>query len=172
MKKILLPCPFCGDNPIITEIEPHKHITALADFMPDYDGGAFIECLKCSAMMSAKDKNEALSKWNRRTSFLKYKEEIRMNNVKKINMKNEKIREGQPRPYADSEYEFIIKADGMTEFEIKKYCMAILEPCSQTYEEWMKDKNNSADVYFRGYYEFEKLSDGRYRYYVLSPYCD
>ena len=56
-------CPFCGGEAIIQVVEPHKHHIAP---MPDYDGGAFAECMKCSACMSADTEQEAIEKWNSR----------------------------------------------------------------------------------------------------------
>ncbi len=32
------------------------------------------------------------------------------------------IREGQPRPYADSEYEYEIEAEGCNEYTVKEFC--------------------------------------------------
>ena len=61
-KNELKPCPFCGSEPIINEIPPHKHY--FVD-LPDYEGGCFIEC-KCSCAISAKNRKEAIEKWNRR----------------------------------------------------------------------------------------------------------
>lgn len=91
---------------------------------------------------------------------------------KKITIEIEVIRNGQPRPYADSYYEYILTVDGMSEFEVKAYCTKILRPCRQTFEEWNKDKNNSASVYFGGYYRFEKIGDNKYKYFKLEPFCD
>lgn len=93
-----------------------------------------------------------------------------MNN-RKISIEIETLRAGQPRRYADSEYEYILTVDGMSEFEAKKYCTEILQPCKQTKQEWIEGKD-SADVYFLGYYTFEKIGDNKYRYYMLRPFCD
>ena len=57
-------CPFCGGEAVIEIVEPHSHI--LSTFMPDYGGGAFIECKKCTCAISAETKEEAIEAWNRR----------------------------------------------------------------------------------------------------------
>lgn len=71
-----------------------------------------------------------------------------------------------------SEYEFILTADGMSEFEVKAYCTRILRPCKQTAEKWNKEKRESADIYFGGYFTFKKIGENQYKYYVLEPFCD
>jgi hypothetical protein len=78
------------------------------------------------------------------------------------------IREGQPRAYADSEYEYEIETDGLcSEHTIKQFCTKVLRPCNQTMEEWNPD---NAGSYFGGYYEFSKIGENKYRYYVNKPY--
>ena len=79
------------------------------------------------------------------------------------------IREGQPRPYADSEYEYIIEAEGCSEYYVKEFCTGFLRYCKQTRAEWKRDDANS---YFHGYYEFSKIGENKYRYYVKEPFCD
>lgn len=61
----LFPCPFCGGEAVIEVIPPHKH--SIATFMPDYEGGAFIECTKCCCGMSGDNEKEVTDKWNTRT---------------------------------------------------------------------------------------------------------
>lgn len=75
---------------------------------------------------------------------------------------------GQPRPYADSEYEYEIVSE-LPERYVKSFCINILRPCKQTYDEW--DKRN-ADSYFHGYYRFEKIAENTYKYFKLEPFCD
>lgn len=77
------------------------------------------------------------------------------------------IREGQPRPYADSEYEYEIEAEGCNEYTVKDFCTRYLRPCKQTYAEWNQKDANS---YFHGYYEFSKIGENKYRYYKKKPY--
>ena len=59
----LKPCPFCGGEARIEVIKPHTH--TLTTFMPDYKGGAFIEC-KCGAAISGDTKDAAMAAWNKR----------------------------------------------------------------------------------------------------------
>lgn len=59
----LKPCPFCGGEATLLEIPPHKHI--IVD-LPDYSGGAFVECTKCTAAISGETVEEAIEIWNRR----------------------------------------------------------------------------------------------------------
>ena len=94
-----------------------------------------------------------------------------MNNKRKFSVEIETIKSGQPRPYADSEYEYILTVDGMTEFEVELYCKFILRSCKSTYQKWCENKNDPS-IYFGGYYKFEKLEGGKYRYYKLEPFCD
>lgn len=78
------------------------------------------------------------------------------------------IRSGQPRRYADSEFEYEITSDcGL--FAVKQFCINILRPKRQEYKDWNK---NDASSYFAGYYTFEKTGDNTYRYYVKEPFCD
>ena len=78
------------------------------------------------------------------------------------------IREGQPRRYADSEYEYVVTSD-CGEFSTKAFCTNVLKPNKQAYKDWNRD---SADSYFAGYYMFEKTGENTYRYYVREPFCD
>jgi ParB family chromosome partitioning protein len=62
--KNLMQCPFCGSNAYINYIAPHKHY--IAD-LPDYSGGAFVECAGCTCAISADTISNAVAAWNRRT---------------------------------------------------------------------------------------------------------
>lgn len=86
-----------------------------------------------------------------------------------IKIEIETLKYGQPRAYADSEYEFIVKVDGMNEYNVKIFCTQVLYPCSQSIMQWDKEDPGS---YFSGYYSFEKIEDNVYKYYVFRPYCD
>ncbi|MCI9597897.1 MAG: hypothetical protein HFE75_11510 [Firmicutes bacterium] len=61
---ILKPCPFCGGEALLRVIEPHSH--KYAKFMPDYQGGTFIECASCTCGVSGETTEEAVTQWNRR----------------------------------------------------------------------------------------------------------
>ena len=69
-KDKLKPCPFCGNEPQMTIIEPHTHRFAI--FMPNYSGGAFVECFSCTASISASNKADAIKKWNNRIEREEY----------------------------------------------------------------------------------------------------
>ena len=60
----LKPCPLCGAEAFIEIIPPHKHF--LVD-LPDYGGGAFIECPKCSCAVAGKTEQDVIQRWNRRS---------------------------------------------------------------------------------------------------------
>lgn len=62
----LKPCPFCGEEAVIQWIEPHTH--TVTTFIPDYEGGAFIECTGCTAAISGKTKQETITAWNTRAA--------------------------------------------------------------------------------------------------------
>lgn len=79
------------------------------------------------------------------------------------------IKEGQPRPYADSEYEYEIEAQGFTEWEIKQFCTKALRGNNTTYGRWMEKKDSDLGVYFGGYHILSKKGD-KYYYYVKEPY--
>ena len=81
------------------------------------------------------------------------------------------FKDGQPRPYADSEYEYEIEAENLNEYEVERFCKEYLYPCRQTYAQWTKGKENMS-VYFAGYYVFEQVGENKYRYYVNMPFCD
>ena len=59
-------CPLCGETPYLNEIPPHSH---MLPGLPDCDGECFVEC-KCSCSISAKDRKEAITKWNKRVDDL------------------------------------------------------------------------------------------------------
>ena len=90
--------------------------------------------------------------------------------MREVNIKIDTIRTGQEKSYGDSIFEYIIEAIGINGYDLKMYCTNVLSRCTQTEEEWRSNK--SAADFFRGYYEFHKLEDGRYRYFVLRPYND
>ena len=68
-EKRLLPCPFCGGSARIDYIPPHTPHTpgGLAGFMPDYEGGHFIECNGCTcAIAGGSNLEETIAAWNNR----------------------------------------------------------------------------------------------------------
>ena len=60
----LKPCPFCGGEPIAYEIPPHNHMMVN---LPSYEGGAFVECPRCSTVMAGSTKEAVIETWNRRS---------------------------------------------------------------------------------------------------------
>ena len=87
------------------------------------------------------------------------------------NFKVTTLRAGQPRPYADSEYEYEIESK-CDEFYVKKFCTEILCGAKYDYSQWVKAKDDSYDVYFSGYYTLEKTGENKWRYYVTWPFAD
>ena len=97
-----------------------------------------------------------------------------MNKMKEITIKIKTLKSGQVRKYGHSEYEYELEIKGMNELEIKRYCTMILGQCNQTYEQWNNGNKDSANIYFKGYYEFEQIekisfNEGKYRYFVYKP---
>lgn len=86
-------CPFCGGEARIEVIEPHTH--TLTTFMPDYKGGAFIEC-KCGAAISGDTKDAAIAAWNKRAQDTEAKRRRTEQNPKPLTL-DELIRmDGEP----------------------------------------------------------------------------
>ena len=80
---------------------------------------------------------------------------------------------GQSKPYGDSEYEWeLTTKEDIDEAELLAFCQRLLRKNTQTYEEWRKGHNDSATIYFRGYYALIKKSSDTWIYRVMEPYCD
>lgn len=80
---------------------------------------------------------------------------------------------GQSKPYGDSEYEWeLTTKEDIYEAELLAFCQRLLRKNTQTYEEWRRGHNNSASIYFRGYYTLVKRSAKSWIYRVVEPYCD
>ena len=80
---------------------------------------------------------------------------------------------GQSKPYGDSEYEWeLTTKEDIDEAELLAFCQRLLRKNTQTYEEWRRGHNNSASIYFRGYYTLVKRTSGMWIYRVVEPYCD
>lgn len=80
---------------------------------------------------------------------------------------------GQSKPYGDSEYEWeLTTKEDIDEAELLAFCQRLLRKNTQTYEEWRRGHNNSASIYFRGYYTLVNRSAKSWIYRVVEPYCD
>lgn len=65
----LKPCPFCGSEPIIQDIEPHAHGLVIAgERMPDHPGSSAIEC-RCGCGLIDDDRASVIAHWNRRAEI-------------------------------------------------------------------------------------------------------
>jgi len=68
----LKPCPFCGSGAYCYIIPPHKHMSysktgeGLQSLIPDYAGGAFVECYGCDVGYAGESPEDVAAKWNRR----------------------------------------------------------------------------------------------------------
>ncbi len=70
MSTDLLPCPFCGESPLMQEIEAHSHAGGIAGFMPDHPGSFTIECSSsCGCGMIADTREQVTAAWNRRAAL-------------------------------------------------------------------------------------------------------
>ena len=80
---------------------------------------------------------------------------------------------GQSKPYADGEYEWeLTTKEDIDEAELLAFCQRLLRKNTQTYEEWRRGHNDSASIYFKGYYTLIKKSSDTWIYTVVEPYCD
>lgn len=80
---------------------------------------------------------------------------------------------GQSKPYGDSEYEWeLTTKEDIDEAELLAFCQRLLRENIQTYEEWRMGHNNSASIYFRGYYTLVKKTSDTWIYRIVEPYCD
>ena len=80
---------------------------------------------------------------------------------------------GQSKPYGDSEYEWeLTTKEDIDEAELLAFCQRLLRKNTQTYEEWRRGHNNSASIYFRGYYTLVKRTSDTWIYRIVEPYCD
>ena len=80
---------------------------------------------------------------------------------------------GQSKPNGDSEFESeLTTKEDIDEAELLAFCQRLLRKNTQTYEEWRRGHNNSASIYFRGYYTLVKKKPDTWIYRVVEPYCD
>ena len=91
-------------------------------------------------------------------------------NKQKYEFEVETLQNGQPRPYADSIYDFIVESE-QPERTVKDFCTKVLIPHSQSEDEW-EPFSEDPGSYFYGYHTFEKIKDNKYRYRIVQPYTD
>lgn len=65
--------------------------------------------------------------------------------------------------YQDTETWYEIEST-MPEEDVKEYCKTKLHYCPRT--------KNEREYYLEKYYEFKKIDNNKYSYYVCEPYCD
>lgn len=90
-----------------------------------------------------------------------------MTTTKNLEITIEQTKFGQTRAYRDEEYEYEIKTKLPAEI-VKDICIEVIKPSKYTYEQW----KNGECSHFAGYYIFEEIEKGVYRYYVRIPNCD
>lgn len=88
--------------------------------------------------------------------------------IENYNFKVRTLQSGQPRKYADSEYDYEIETD-RPEREVKDFCTKILHRHDQPYEKW---ETGNPGSYFAGYHTFSKIAENKYRYKVVIPFAD
>jgi hypothetical protein len=76
------------------------------------------------------------------------------------------IRSGQPRPYADSVYEYEIINKSETKFD-KSF---VLKLCVQFLRKTVPEKEKTG--WWEAHYTFEQIDDRTFRYVVVEPYTD
>lgn len=89
----------------------------------------------------------------------------------KYKIEVERISYGQPRPYADSKYHFIIKVENMNKYTVEDFCRKWLYPhkilTNKETEEMSKES-----IYFYGTSSFIDKGNNVYEYIVNKPFCD
>ena len=90
-----------------------------------------------------------------------------MTTIRNIDITIEQSKFGQMSAYRDEEYEYVITSQLPAEI-VKEICTKYIMPREYSYEQY----NNGECSHFAGYYLFEELEKGKYRYYVRIPNCD
>lgn len=63
----LLPCPFCGGEPLLQEHPAHSHSLQIGDWkMPDHPGSWTVECCACNCGMINNSLDALTKDWNTR----------------------------------------------------------------------------------------------------------
>lgn len=80
-----------------------------------------------------------------------------------------KTHSGQKRAYGDSYYEYEVASE-LPQEDVERFCREKLYRAIP--ESQWRTENNSASNHFRPYYTFNKLTEGKYFYQVVSSYAD
>lgn len=79
----------------------------------------------------------------------------------------------QKRPYADHIYKWEITLDnGASEEDMLDFAKKYLRDSKYNYQEYRVKCNDSADVFYSGYYELSHKDMWHWEYKVVKPYCD
>jgi len=83
------------------------------------------------------------------------------------------LRAGQPRPYADSIYEYVIKSK-LPESFIKNFCTKVLKPCDIPSKAGNEQFTGSCGFPYGldSFYKFKQEAEGIYKYVVCEPFTD
>jgi len=97
-----------------------------------------------------------------------------MNSKMRVEFEVETLRSGQPRAYADSEYEYLVKGRISDEanphwtelqlYQVLAFCRSMLRQCE--YE------SGTPGLTLDARYTLNQEPDGRWRYHVREPFCD
>lgn len=93
------------------------------------------------------------------------------------NIQIDTVRAGQPRPYADSVYEYVLTFTGgtlgkftPTQDMVERYVKVIHNP---RHDEPVKKKNDPTMEFHHSYFEaIEKLDENKWKIVIVSPYLD
>jgi hypothetical protein len=77
------------------------------------------------------------------------------------------IQAGQPRPYADSEYVYIIKNNSEIE-----YTQNVIERLCTSFVYTVKPKSDPTYCYFDGSWTLTKIDNRTFKYHVTQPFTD
>lgn len=91
----------------------------------------------------------------------------------RTDIKHTIVRQGQQRAYQDSVYEYEISCpQEISDEEVKKYCVGTLRRVNPENEKKGYNHNGCCGFEYglESFFTFSKLSPGKYKYTVTSPY--